>query len=153
MQALQTMFSPHLVDTRLVIFHKQATSARLRFVCFRHGLFAFGATDDSELELMDEDEDAAPRSAVEWHPATLQRMAEGYLGLQAGASSMEPEFHAVARTNKGFLRLRALALTAIDPPFAAIERIGGRFISITEARSMNALEREALRRVYAHVLG
>ena len=150
--AVNTPMSPDLADTRLVIFHKQATSARLRFLRFGHGLFAFGAVDD-EVELLEGEGAASLASTVEWHPATLQRMAEGYLGLEAGSLCMEPEFYGLVPTSRGVLRLRALALTTIDPPFEAAERIGGRFISITEARGMSALEREALRRVYEHVIG
>ena len=143
---------PDLADVRLVIFHKQATSARLRFLRFSHGLFAFGAVDE-DVDVLDA-EDAAPlASTVEWHPATLQRMAEGYLGLEQGSLCMEPEFYGVVPTSKGAVRLRALALTTMDPPFEAAERVGGRFISITEARGMLPLEREALRRVYEHVIG
>ena len=144
--------SPDLADMRLVIFHKQATSARLRFLSFSHGLFAFGSVDN-DLEVLPDEGIIPPAPTLEWHPATLQRMAEGYLGLDMGALCMEPEFYGLVHTSKGVLRLRALALQTIDPPFDAAERIGARFISITEARSMNPLEREALRRVYEHVIG
>lgn len=141
-----------LADTRLVIFHKQATSARLRFLRFEHGLFAF-APLDAGVEMLEDESARLTPPLVEWHPAVLQRMAEGYIGLAPGSLCMEPEFHGLLPTTKGALRLRALALTTIDPPFEAVERIGGRFISITEARSMSALEREALRGIYEHVIG
>lgn len=41
----------------------------------------------------------------------------------------------------------------IDPPFAAAERAGGRFIAITESRALSDVERQLLRRTYEHVLG
>jgi hypothetical protein len=35
-------------NMRLILAHKQATSARVRFLCFEHGLFAFEALPDVE---------------------------------------------------------------------------------------------------------
>jgi len=43
--------------------------------------------------------------------------------------------------------------TTIDPPFAAAESIGGKFIAMTEARNLAEIERNLLRRVYEYVIG
>ena len=45
------------------------------------------------------------------------------------------------------------AFVGIDPPFAAAERVHGRFIAITESRQLSDVERDLLRRAYEHVLG
>jgi len=43
--------------------------------------------------------------------------------------------------------------TTLDPPFAAVERRGGRFIPLTDTRDLPEVERLLLRRAYEHVLG
>ncbi|MEW6765257.1 MAG: hypothetical protein AB1344_05655 [Pseudomonadota bacterium] len=139
---------------RVVFFHKQATSARLRFLRFAHGVFGFSPLDGDMAWLPD----APPHgdgavSPVDWHPAALARMSAEWLGLGVDDLRVETEFHGLLATTAGPLRLWAMGLTMIDPPFAEVERVGGRFIAITEARDLPPVEREALRLVYEHVLG
>jgi hypothetical protein len=45
------------------------------------------------------------------------------------------------------------SFTSIDPPFAAAEAIGGRFIAITEARGLPPVELDLLRKAYEILIG
>lgn len=135
-------------DLRLILAHKQRTSARLRFLRFGHGLVAFSPLPP----LSSYDEDAPPRQVVH-HPGVFLRAAEAELGLAAGALAHEPEFSATVDTPDGPVAVYLASFTAIDPPFAEIEARGGRFIAITEARGGTPVEMDLLRLAYTALLG
>jgi hypothetical protein len=136
-------------DTRLVLFHKQGTSARTRFLRFADSLLAFaplpaGAVLRAETEA---------QGNVLPHPASLLKQAEERLGLPPGSLLVEPEFCALADTPQGEVQILLAGFTTIDPPFVAANDIGGRFIAITEARGLPPLELELARRAYTVILG
>jgi hypothetical protein len=133
---------------RLILAHKQKTSARVRFLRFSHGLTAFDALPALSAVL-----DAPPGSEVEPHPGVYLRAAEARLGLGAGDLALEAEFHAAVDTPSGAVDVRLATFTAIDPPFAAAEQCGARFIAITEARGASPVELELLRQAYTVLLG
>lgn len=136
------------VSPRLILLHKQATSGRVRFLCFAAGVVAF-----QPLPVLAalRDEDYSP--TVQVHPTAVLREAEIHLGLPEGAIVAEAEFAAWVDTPAGDVPVLLAAFAGIDPPFAAAERSGGRFIALTEARALSEVERGLLRRAYEHVLG
>lgn len=136
------------LSPRLILLHKQRTSGRVRFLCLSSGVVAF--TPLPALAAL-RGEDYAP--TVHCHPTALIREAELQLGLPEGAIEAEAEFAAWVDTPAGDIPVLLGAFTAIDPPFAAAERTAGRFIAITESRSLSEVERDLLRRAYEHVLG
>lgn len=135
-------------DMRLLLAHKQKTSARVRFLRFPHGLTAFQALPASSSVL-----EEMPASQVEMHPGLYLRSAEAQLGLAAGSLALEAEFSASVVTPDGPLRVRLATFTSIDPPFEAAESLGGRFIAITEARGCAAAELDLLRLAYTVLMG
>ena len=135
-------------DMRLLLAHKQKTSARVRFLRFPHGLSAFQALPAAS-SLIDE----APAKRIETHPGLYLRGAEAILGLEAGGLALEAEFNAELRTPDGPIQVRLATFTAIDPPFELAARLDGKFIAITEARDCAATELELLRQAYAVLLG
>lgn len=136
------------VSPRLILLHKQATSGRVRFLCLSSGVIAF-----KPLPVLAalRDEDYSP--TVQVHPTAIMREAEIHLGLPEGAIVPEAEFAAWVDTPEGDVPVLLAAFAGIDPPFAAAERSGGRFIALTEARALSEVERHLLRRAYEHVLG
>ncbi len=142
-----SVVSPPLT-ARLVLCHKQATSARLRFFCHGDSILVFDPLPP-DRQLHDEDFDAG----VEVHPAPLVQAAERRLGLAAGSITAEAGFHAWLSTAAGDVPVLLAAFQSTDPPFDAAERAGGRFIAMTDARRLDAIERELLRRVYEYLLG
>lgn len=136
------------VSPRLILLHKQATSGRVRFLCLSPGVVAFQPLP--ELAAL-RDEDYSP--TVHIHPTAVLREAEIRLGVPEGALVPEAEFAAWVDTPEGDVPVLLAAFAGIDPPFAAAERCGGRFIALTEARALSEVERGLLRRAYEHVLG
>jgi hypothetical protein len=134
---------------RLLCFHKQRTSARLRFLLFADGLIAPAAlAADATLA-------PAPGAleTVVVHPAVLAAASESRLGLARGDVRIDPEFRIRGQERAEAFTLLLAEFTAIDPPFEAAAAVGGRFVAITEARGLALSEREVLRLAYAHVLG
>jgi hypothetical protein len=135
-------------DMRLLLAHKQKTSARVRFLRFPHGLTAFQALPaDSSVQ----EETAA--SQVEMHPGLYLRSAERQLGLEPGNLALEAEFSACVATPDGIIRVRLATFTSIDPPFEAAASLGGRFIAITEARGCAPADLDLLRQAYTVLMG
>ena len=133
---------------RLILLHKQATSARLRFLCLPTGVTAFAPLPALSTLYP---EDYSPK--IELHPTATIRDAEHRLGLEEGSIEPEAGFHAWVDTSAGNLPIVLGVFTTTDPPFEAAERLGAKFISITDARRLSEIERELLRRAYEHMLG
>ncbi|MGF1645018.1 MAG: hypothetical protein ACFCUJ_15375 [Thiotrichales bacterium] len=134
---------------RLLLAHKQSTSARLRFLRFAHGALAFAPLP----ALASVRDDPSPAPAAVHHPARYLLAAETQLDLPEGSLKLEPEFRASVETPDGDVEIRLAYFTAIDPPFAVAEAHGARFIAITEARGCTPVELALLRRAYETVLG
>jgi hypothetical protein len=136
------------MDTRFLLLHKQGTSGRLRYLSLPAGVALFTPLPaDAALR----PEDWSP--TVQVHPSAPLREAELRLGLAEGAIESVPDFHCWVDTPAGDVAVLLGAFTGIDPPFDAAERLGGRFITIAEARALSAIERDLMRRAYEHVLG
>lgn len=133
---------------RLIILHKQGTSARVRFLSFGDSVLAFSPLAETAALHA---EDYAP--TVRFHPSAAIRAAEAALELAEGDLEAVPEFCIWLATPDGDQAVLLAACTSIDPPFAAAEKRGGKFIAITEARRLPAIERDILRRAYEHLLG
>lgn len=125
--------SAPLILPRLILLHKQRTSGRVRFLCLSSGVVAF-----APLPALAALRDEGYSPTVQVHPTALMR---------------EAEFAAWVDTPEGDVPVLLGLFTAIDPPFAAAERTGSRFIAITEARALSEIERNLLRRAYEQVLG
>lgn len=135
-------------DLRLLLAHKQKTSARVRFLRFPHGLCAFEALP--KLSTVYED---PPSTQVELHPSLYLRSAEAVLGLDNGGLVLEADFSASVDTPNGPIRVRLVTFATVDPPFEIAERFGGKFIAITEARGCAPAEMEMLRQAYSALMG
>ncbi len=134
---------------RLLLFHKQGTSARTRFVRFGDSLLAFAPPPAGTSLRAD---DAVPGEPVP-HTAALLKLAEGKLGLPGGSLQFEPEFSATLDTPQGEVPVLLAGFTTQDPPFVAADSVGGRFVALTEMRGLPAVEMELVRRAYTVILG
>lgn len=133
---------------RLILLHKQKTSAMVRFLCLPGGLLAFEPLPP-EASLRDEDWS----SAVDIHPAAHARAAAVRLGLPESAVEAEGEFRAWVATTAGDVPVLMGFFALDDPPFEAAGHAGGRFINMMEARRLSTLDQQLIRRAYEHVLG
>ena len=82
------------------------------------------------------------------HPGVYLRPAEQRLGLPDGSLRQEPEFVAIVQTPDEAIAVNLVLITTMDPPFAAAEAAGARFIAITEARNCSEVELSLLRYAY-----
>ncbi len=137
-------------EPRLILYHKQSTSARTRFLRLSYGgICAFGPLPES-AELIPPGE--GPGSLVS-HPAPLVRAAQQRLGLGLGSLEPEPEFRLRLRCDQAETEVLLARFTATDPPFAAAEAAGAAFIDLTQARGLPPLELGLLRLAYELILG
>ncbi len=133
-------------NMRLILAHKQSASARVRFLRFDHGISAF-----EPLPSLSSFDEATSAPQVVHHPVVYLRAAQALLGLPEGSLRHEPEFVAFVTAPDELIAVCLAVFTSIDPPFAAVEAIGARFIAITEARNFSEVELCLLRHAY-HVL-
>jgi hypothetical protein len=136
---------------RLVMFHKQSTSARTRFLVLDYGgVCAFGGLPDlSQLVEMGEES----QEALAHHPASVIRRTERELGLASGSLESEKGFRARVDTPEGLIEVFLARFTSIDPPFEWAEQQGAKFIDLTQARGLPVVELQILRRAYEQILG
>jgi len=135
---------------RLIMYHKQSTSARTRFLRLAYG----GVCGFDPLPCLAElaADDLAP-SKVVTHPASLVRAAEVQLGLPAGSLEPEPGFRCRVSSGDGETEVFLARFTAMDPPFETATAQGGAFIDLTQARGLPPVELNLLRRAYETILG
>lgn len=135
---------------RLILVHKQDTSARTRFLRYANGIVAPEPFPPLTAVL---DENDAPReNGVVMHPAALVKRVTADIGLQADEVVLESDFHASVDTPEGVAPVYLGRITTVDPPFDVAEKAGARFIAITEARDLSPSDLELMRRAYACVM-
>lgn len=135
---------------RLILVHKQRTSARIRFLRFADGIAA-PEPFPKLAQVLDKGEQGEG-AAVVAHPAMLVGQVAKRLGLAAGDIELESEFSAHVDTPAGVSRVYLGQFTSMDPPFEAAENAHANFIAITEARDLSPTELELLRRAYACIM-
>lgn len=142
------MTSTH--PSRVILFHKQSTSARTRFLLFAHG----GVCGPEPLPELAEMMGEPPVSgAPAPHPAALIRQTAERLGLGPKGLEAVGEFRHWVDVAGGPVVVFLAAFTSIDPPFGQVAEHGARFIDLTEARALPPAELELLRKAYELLLG
>jgi hypothetical protein len=142
-------------DPRLIMFHKQGTSARTRFLLLDSGTVCGFEPLPRLAEVIDHDFEASESAAsnVAFHPGALVHGAETRLGLSAGSLEAIGDFHARVDVAGGPVSVYLAAFTTQDPPFSAAESIGGSFIELPEARMLPPTELQLLRLAYEYLFG
>jgi len=135
---------------RIILYHKHPTSARTRFLRLAHGGVCGPAPLPEGASLVSE---GIPAGALAWHPAAVVGAAERSLGLPGGSLEADAGFRALIEAPHGPVEVLLAHFTAMDPPFEAVETIGGAFIQLTQARGMAPVELALLRRAYEAILG
>jgi len=138
-----------MTTTRVILYHKHATSARTRFLRLGYDSVCGFAPVPFPAQLMDEVAEEIPLP----HPARAIRDAEKDLGLAPGGLEAEGEFRMRLDTVEGPIDVFLARITTIDPPFELAERQGASFIALTEARSLPPYELELLRAAYELIMG
>jgi len=138
-------------STRLIMYHKQSTSARTRFLKLGHGgVCAFDPLPPMSQVL---ERDEVPRDRVARHPAVLISQTEQSLGLHQGGLALEPGYRVRVDVPGETIEVFLARFTDIDPPFGLAEANGASFIDLTQARGMAPVELQLLRLAYEMILG
>ncbi len=134
---------------RVILYHKQATSAWLRFLRFaNHSVCAFEPLPKLSM-LMDD----VPEQSLVLHPAPIIRDTEQQLGLNPGDLEAEGEYQELVDVAGGPINILLARFTSIDPPFDLAERLQGRFIDLPDARDLTDTELLLLRKAYELLIG
>lgn len=136
------------MDYRVILYHKQATSARTRFLKFSHDSVCAFESIPKFAQLVD-------REAVSTllHPAAALKEVEEELGLDQGTLKAETEYRHNVEVPGGSLQVILANITTIDPPFELAEKVNAHFIDLTQARGLPQIELELPRHAYELVLG
>jgi hypothetical protein len=135
---------------RLIMYHKQSTSARTRFLRLPYGgVCGFAALPNEAV--IEESGAASPK--VVTHPALVLREAEIRLGLPSGSLEMESGFRCEVAAGDERTQVFLARFTSIDPPFETAQTSGASFIDLTQARALPPVELDLLRRSYERILG
>jgi len=134
------------VDWHCVLYHKQRTSARTRFLMVgRDVVVPEPVDDDGELsERLDE-------GCVLRHPAAGLSRVSRELGLLPGELRVDGE--PLAAIGSPAVPVWLVEILTTDPPIAAVAGSGGRFVSLMESREVPQVQRELLRLAYERILG
>jgi hypothetical protein len=135
--------------TRVILYHNQATSARMRFLRFAYGSVFYSEPLPKLAVLMDDDYS----STVVVHPAAVIKQTEQELGLAQGDLEAEAEYQVNVDVAGGPASILLARFTGIDPPFEKAEAIQASFIDLTQARGLPQVELECLRKAYELVMG
>ena len=141
-----------LNTARLIMYHKQDASARTRFLSLGHGGVCAFEPLPTRVEVIGKGQAPPSLPDVVVHPAPLIARAERWLGIARGSLEPETQFRELLEMPGCTLPVYLARFTSTDPPFAEAARVGGRFIALTEARALAAVELELLRRAYAVIM-
>jgi hypothetical protein len=136
------------MDYRVILYHKQATSARTRFLKLDHNSVCLFQPIPMPAALLESE----PPNTVN-HPAAILRDAEKQFDFPPDSLKAEGEYRQTVEVPGGAIQIILAAITTVDPPFDVAEKMGGRFIDLTQARGLPEIELLLLRSAYELVLG
>ncbi len=140
------------MNARFVFYHKQPTSARMRFMVFKNGSVLSGPDLPSLSVSTEVERDYDSEDIVAFPLNGLGEVLE-CIGVPApDARLVFPDF-ATIETPQGDIPVHGVQFMQIDPPFEQIEKAGARFIEMTQARQLSPMDMEMIRRIYVHAIG
>ena len=137
------------MENRVILYHKQGTSARTLFLRVNETVCLFDGLPTLSSVLED-----APTDKIAVHPAAILAETEQKLGLPPASIKIdsEDEFQASVDAPAGPINIILARFTATDPPREAVAPAGGTFIALTEARQLPATELVLLRLAYQAIM-
>jgi hypothetical protein len=135
---------------RVIMYHKYPTSALTQFLMQDECVCLPGRLPKL-AQLMDKDMGTAEQKVVA-HPSPLLRYVAEWLAIPQDQLELDEEFLEKVDVAGGPLTVYLARFASIDPPFDAAERVGGRFIPLTEGRGLPPAELDLLRRAYSAIM-
>jgi hypothetical protein len=141
-----------VADLRVIMYHKYPTSGRTTFLLQDEGVCL-----PERLPKLAQLVDAhTPRGGgakkIVGHPSPLLRHVAEWLAIPTEQVELDEEFCEKVDVAGGPLTIYLARFASIDPPFDAAERVGGRFIALTEGRGLPPAELDLLRRAYTAIM-
>jgi hypothetical protein len=136
------------MDYRVILYHKQATSARTRFLKFAHESVCAFDPIPMPAQLLDEAADKMVN-----HPAAILQEVEKRLEFPLGSLKVEGEYRHTVEVPGSKIQIILANITTMDPPFELADKCNASFIDLTQARGLPGVELELLRHAYELVLG
>lgn len=142
-----------VASLRVIMYHKYSTSGRTTFLMQDEGV-CLPERLPKLAQLVDEHTPRHSGSStnVVGHPSPLLRHVADWLAIPTDSLELDETFCEKVDVAGGPLTVYLARLTSIDPPFDAIERVGGRFIALTEGRGLAPAELDLLRRAYTVIM-
>jgi len=135
-------------QARLIIYHKQSTSARLRFLKLATGSVCCFDPLPKLAQVMDDE----PNENLSLHPAAYVNQAAQRLGLTIDDLEAEGEYRAWVDVPDNTVQIFLVRFTTLDPPFTVAATQGAEFIELAQARNLPLVELEPLRKAYELVM-
>jgi hypothetical protein len=136
------------MESRLIMYHKQATSARTLFLR-RNGTVCHLDSLPPESKVLNFQIEEG--KAVSY-PPTLVANIEQQLGLPSGILKIETDFQAQVDTSDSQVNVYLAEFTTTDAPYQQVSEIDCKLIAITEARSLPSVELELLKLAYSFLM-
>ncbi len=135
-------------NDRLIMYHKHPTSARVMFFVLNGSVCQFDGLPPSSKIV----ESSISEEGVVEYPETLIARSKKRLGLSDNILEIEKTFQAIVKSSALTLNIYLASFTTVDPPREQLADLGGKFISITEARSLPSVEVELLGLAYSFLM-
>lgn len=130
------------------MYHKQSTSARILFfalngsVCHLNALPTDAKIVDSNIE----------GDQVIEYPKNLMLNVKKQFGISSNILEIETTFQVIANSENLELDIYLAKFTTVDPPREQLAHLGGKFITIIEARPLPSVEVELLGLAYSFLM-
>ena len=141
-----------MAKTRLILYHKSPSSGMTKFLRRDNKtVCAFDALP--KLSTVMEREQGPRDEKLLGHPSPLLRQAAEWLSMEQSELELESEYRERVDVADGPLTVYLARFKSIDPPQALVDKVDGRFITLTEAVGLPPAEMELLRRAYEVIMG
>jgi len=151
-----TVFSNLMESARVILYHKQSTSAMTRF--FRMNSEGDNAGEGvligrplPQLATLLGNEAGEPSGVVP-HPGAIASELEKWLTMPAGSLTPDGDFLQRVEIPGSVIRVYLMRFTTIDPPFDRAEAVDAAFVPLTQTRGLPPVQMELLRSAYAAIM-
>ena len=135
-------------NNRFILYHKQATSARLLFFALNGSVCHFDSLPpDSKIVDSNLDQEQVVAYPEDFIPKIKEKLA-----IYEDIVELETAFEAIAKADDKTIAIYLVKLNTEDPPHEQLDHLEGKFISIIEARSLAPIESELLGLVYSFLM-
>jgi hypothetical protein len=145
--------NPLFDEVRVVLYHKQSTSARTLFLRQADGGVVAPEPLPVLSSVLDDGECPDRDSPLAPHPASLALALCRRLELPADFIEIDPVFRVRIDTPGRLLTAYLGRFTRLDPPRRELEPHGASFRPLTELRGCAPAEMALLRKAYETILG